>query len=209
MCTQACGLFLDDERLPSLTQPLADEEEILSNVQGHFSTHVYRMSIAASEPANIVTIWTDGASAHNQDARFRRAGSGIFYGPNHALNWSGLLPGLAQSNQRAELFAVLVACLRDPRPLDIRTDSEWVCKGFSCWRFWGGSGWQGEHADLWDMLACELSSRAAVCMCLGLKATPRTLMSNAGAPPVKIKLEMMAQISWLSPGQSPTKLCLR
>ena len=160
MCTQACGLFLDDERLPSLTQQLVDEEEILSDIQGHFSLHVCRAAIAGREPMSTVTIWSNGASAHNQDARFRRAGSGIFYGPDHALNWSGLLPGLAQSNQRAELFAVLVACLRDPRPLDTRTDSEWVCKGFSCWRSWADRGWQGEHADLWDKLACELSSRA-------------------------------------------------
>jgi ribonuclease HI len=160
MCTLECGLFLEDERLPGLTQQLLDEEVILSDIQGHFSLSACRDAITANEPMNTQTIWTDGASAHNQDARFRRAGSGIFYGPDHALNWSGLLPGLAQSNQRAELFAVLVACLRDPRPLQIRTDSEWVCKGFSSWRSWAAGGWQGEHADLWDMLACELSLRA-------------------------------------------------
>ena len=109
---------------------------------------------------NTQVLWTDGASAHNQDSRFRRAGSGIFYGIEHALNWSGILPGLAQSNQRAELFAVVVACLRDPRPLDIRSDSEWVCNGFRDWRTWAAVGWQGEHADLWDVLAKELCVRA-------------------------------------------------
>ena len=66
-----------------------------------------------------------------------------------------------QSNQRAELFAVLVACLRDPRPLDIRSDSEWVCKGVHDYSVWMDNGWQGESADLWNLLADELSSRSS------------------------------------------------
>ena len=72
-----------------------------------------------------------------------------------------MLPGLLQSNQRAELFAVLVACLRDPRPLDIRTDSEWVCAGVASLHGWCHVGWGGaDHADLWNALACQLRSRA-------------------------------------------------
>ena len=107
-------------------------------------------------------IWTDGACSHNQDDRFRRAGSGIFYGCSHALNWCGILPGLAQSNQREELFAVLVACSHDPHPLDTRPDSEWVCKGVHSCLLWVHGGWPGEHADLWDLLAGELCSRSSV-----------------------------------------------
>ena len=159
MCTQECGLFLEDERLPGLAQQLLDEETILTDIHGHFGVSACREAIITNDVMDKQVAWTDGASARNQDARFRRAGSGIFYGPDHALNFSAFLPGLAQSNQCAELFAVLVACLRDPRPLEIRTDSEWVCNGFSSWRSWFAYGWQGEHADLWDMLACELSSR--------------------------------------------------
>ena len=68
-------------------------------------------------------VWTDGASSNNQDARFRRAGSGIYYGDTHGMNLHVMVPGLLQSNQRAELLAVVLACLRDPRPLDIRPDS--------------------------------------------------------------------------------------
>ena len=71
-----------------------------------------------------------------------------------------MLPGLRQSNQRAELFAVLVACLRDPHPLQKRTDSKWVCKGFESWRTWAAVGWRGDHADLWNMLVVELESRS-------------------------------------------------
>ena len=44
--------------------------------------------------------------------------------------------------------------------MDIRTDSEYVQKGVASWRSWHGSGWAGEHCDLWGLLAEELNSRA-------------------------------------------------
>ena len=78
------------------------------------------------------------------------------------MNLSALVPGFAQTNQRAELLAVVVACLRDPRPLDIRSDSDYVCKSFSTWKSWVHAGWPGEHADLWNLLARELLSRRSV-----------------------------------------------
>ena len=161
-CTRECGLFLEDVRVPALSQQLADEEPILANFAAHFDLASCRSAIASNAPLRPQTVWTDGACAHNQDDRFRRAGSGIFYGLGHELNWCGMLPGLLQSNQRAELFAVLVACLRDPRPLDIRSDSEWVCNGVSSWREWADTGWPGEHADLWNLLAHELGSRETI-----------------------------------------------
>ena len=160
-CTRECGLFLEDERVLVLQQELMDEEPILANFSVHFGLASCRNAVAAYEPTICQTLWTDGACAHNQSDRFRRAGSGIFYGVEHALNWCGILPGLAQSNQRAELFAVLVACLRDPRPLDIRSDSEWVCKGVHTWHLWIHGGWPGEHVDLWNMLARELCHRSS------------------------------------------------
>ena len=110
-------------------------------------------------------IWTDGAASHNQERRFRRAGCGIYYGDAHGMNFSAGVPGLVQGNQRAELLAVVLACLRDPRPLDIRTDSEYVCKGFASWRSWCSGGWKHDHADLWNVLALALQNRMAdVCV---------------------------------------------
>ena len=105
-------------------------------------------------------IWTDGAASHNQDHRFRKAGCGIFYDSGHSMNLSASLPGRLQGNQRAELLAVLLACLREPQPLDIRTDSEYVCNGFASLRSWCSAGWKHDHADLWNRLALALRSRA-------------------------------------------------
>ena len=75
------------------------------------------------------------------------------------MNLSARLPGLLQSNQRAELLAVVLTCLRDPRPLDIRSDSEYVCKGVASLKSWSQGGWQHDHADLWNALAHELCNR--------------------------------------------------
>ena len=69
--------------------------------------------------------------------------------------------GLVQTNQRAELLAVVLACLRDPRPLDIRTDSEYVCKGVASLDRLASGHWQGDHADLWNLLGKELASRSS------------------------------------------------
>ena len=73
---------------------------------------------------------------------------------------SVILPGLVQTNQRAELLAVVLACLRDPRQLDIRTDSRYVYEGFVSWKSWANSGWVGDHCDLWNLLGGELRSRS-------------------------------------------------
>ena len=75
------------------------------------------------------------------------------------MNLSIPVPGYIQSNQRAELLAVVLACLRDPRPLDIRSDSSYVCDGVASIPRWRDDGWKGEHSDLWGILALELSGR--------------------------------------------------
>ena len=54
---------------------------------------------------------------------------------------------------------LLAACLRDPRPLCIRTDGDWVCKGMYSCSLWSRSGWPGDHSALWNLLVAELLSR--------------------------------------------------
>ena len=142
-----------------LSQQLVDEEAIAKDFVQYFDLMSCRHSISQSPHSESQVIWTDGACVNNQDARLRRAGSGIYYGPDDRLNWSGMLPGLAQSNQRAELFAVVVACLRDPRPLDVRSDSEWVCNGVKSLQSCPATH-PREHSDLWNMLAAEFASRS-------------------------------------------------
>ena len=59
-----------------------------------------------------VVVYTDGSGENNQDARFSRAGMGGFRGgglaqEGHSRNFAEPLTGPVQTNQRAELSAVL------------------------------------------------------------------------------------------------------
>ena len=129
-CTFDCGILVDDPRILDLSAELEQEAHSAQDVAGYFSCHECRDRVATLRDVNEQQkLWIDGAATNNQDDRFRRAGFGIFYDAEHDTNLSALLPGRQQTNQRAELLAVVVACLRDSRPLDIRSDSDDVCKG--------------------------------------------------------------------------------
>ncbi|CAE8618581.1 unnamed protein product, partial [Polarella glacialis] len=95
------------------------------------------------------------------DDRFRRAGYGAYWADGHALNFSLALEGWAQTNNRAELMAVIQTIEQEGRPLEIRTDSRYVRNGalfhIASWR---ESGWRHvSNADLWQRLDKALSLR--------------------------------------------------
>ena len=79
-----------------------------------------------------VVAWTDGASVCNQDSRFRRAGCGVFFGINDNRNCSFTLPGREQTNNRAELLAVITAMKIYDGNLEIRSDSDHVVRTANC-----------------------------------------------------------------------------
>eukprot|EP00660_Eupelagonema_oceanica_P000582 gene582-8237_t len=87
-----------------------------------------------------VVVWTDGASANNQDDRFRRAGWGAWWCRGHRSNASRVLEGADasgqpanQTNNRAEARAVLDAGLP-------RATRDWSGHHY---RFW----WDGDAAE--------------------------------------------------------------
>ena len=92
----------------------------------------------------------------------RRAGCGIFYGTTHDFNFSCILPGLVQSNQRAKLLAIVLALNRDHRNLELRTDSQYVYDGACAWHFWCERGWRGANADLWLRFSHAMAARPVV-----------------------------------------------
>ena len=150
---------MQDERVMQVRQLLTHEENWLDVFCIANAVSLCRDSIHACQEAGLEQIvWTDGACTNNQDHRFRRAGAGIYYNDSSIYNLSFALPGIVQTNQRAELFAVLVSCLRDPRPLDIRSYSEYVCNGFES-LLSRGLHLGRDHDDLWKALESELDSR--------------------------------------------------
>ena len=106
-----------------------------------------------------VVAWTDGACRNNQDSRLRRAGAGVYFAPHHHGNIAFALPGECQTNQRAELYAVVLLLQSEHRPLDVRTDSKWVYDGANSWNRWRRAGWSGDHADLWQRFSDLMDAR--------------------------------------------------
>ena len=105
-------------------------------------------------------VYTDGACTNNQDDRFRRAGFGLFWCDGDSRNMSGPLPGHRQTNQRAELHAVLVVLQLATGDVDIHTDSAYVHDG--CQEYlqsWKSSGWKVDNADLWRQVDDHLKTR--------------------------------------------------
>ena len=66
-----------------------------------------------------------------------------------------------QSNQRAELTAVLHVLQTEARPVHVKTDSEYVLKGCISHRgVWRSLGWQGvQNKDLWQEVDALLEQK--------------------------------------------------
>ncbi len=148
-CTRSLGIFLEDEEIVAMCDAYQGAEE------------TWEEQVEADTAADRVIVWTDGASRHNADCRFRRAGAGVWYGSDHALNMSLQLPGKAQTNQRAELFAAIKAIERDRRKLDIRTDSAYVMGGAAALQRGAGVSTSSDNIDLWKRLEEQLQQHGA------------------------------------------------
>ena len=95
----------------------------------------------------------------------RYAGLGAFWGFDHPFNISTHLDGSEQTNNRAELAAVLRVLRIENRPVEIRTDSAYVHDGIKKHRFaWRARAWTTKrrkvrNADLWAAIDEILTSR--------------------------------------------------
>ena len=150
-CTRQCGIFMEDSRLQEEQDKLVGEEQRLQQLleaqPGPFDASAARR-----------IAWTDGACTNNQDARLRRGGCGVFFGPADASNVSAILPGVSQSNNRAELLAVIMALLRCSSELEVRTDSNYVVNGVLSWQQRRAHGCS-DNSDLWSKLTQILHTR--------------------------------------------------
>lgn len=78
---------------------------------------------------DITEVYTDGGAIHN-GAPNAVAGLGVFFGDGHPQNLSLPLPGVKQTNNRAELLALLLGILgTDPQKAStVHTDSKYSIK---------------------------------------------------------------------------------
>lgn len=113
-------------------------------------------------------VYTDGASSGN-GYHGAKAGYGVFWGDNDPRNQGGPLPGDRQTNQRAELYAMIRAIEQDIKGenvLEIRTDSQYSINCVDTWsKSWIKNGWKSskgtpvENADLVKQLLALRKSR--------------------------------------------------
>lgn len=109
-----------------------------------------------------IHVWTDGACENNQNEGKRRAGVGVWFGYNDERNLSEPLEGDVQTNNRAELTAIIRAIelfgkTAEPgQCLIIHTDSMYCINGIRKWmegwkkRKWMNSKKQPvKNKDLW------------------------------------------------------------
>ena len=121
-----------------------------------------------------IHIFTDGSCLKN-GTRHAKAGYGVYFGPNDPRNVSSKLDGPDQTNNRAELMAVIVALektkteLEEQQPVVIYSDSSYMKNGITVWiHSWKRNGWKtadGGHVknkDLWLRLDKLYSDRRAL-----------------------------------------------
>ena len=114
-----------------------------------------RLEIETRNRDSVVT-WTDGAPGFNEDARFRRAGCGVFFGLGEHRNRSFTPAGREQTNNRAELLAVIPAMRVYTGNLEIRTESEYVVR-IAAGILRGGVRKSSDcDADLWNEFETEV-----------------------------------------------------
>eukprot|EP00435_Cladocopium_sp_Y103_P017722 s497_g4.t1 len=153
--TSECGITLNPDwlldeflalermpqRSPSLLSWEAAETQVIQDERG-------------------VLVWTDGSTTHGAIPELVRSGLGIYYNENVSLNFHAALAGALQTNNRAELLAVVLAAEHGvlwQQPLVIHSDSAWVIDRARTLRGLQNIPHAWEHSDLWKRLwrACN------------------------------------------------------
>ena len=115
-------------------------------------------------PYRHITIYTDGACFNNGKLN-AQCGTGIWFAPNDHRNNATRVPGPHQSNQAAEIAAIIQATETTPpfRPLLILSDSKYAINGLTVHlNSWENIGWINiKNASLFKRAAYLLKKRTA------------------------------------------------
>ncbi|GKZ32972.1 hypothetical protein AbraIFM66950_002676 [Aspergillus brasiliensis] len=123
--------------------------------------------IKATGPPGMLRIYTDGSSLKNGQA-LAAAGVGVYFGPGDSRNVSEPLKGSRQTNQRAELTAILRALDIAPRHRDVTifTDSQYAINCVTVWfTKWRRNNWMTagnkpvDNKDLVESILSKIEER--------------------------------------------------
>ena len=107
-----------------------------------------------------MAVHTDGGDLFpSGDARLHRGGSAGFWEPQHPRNAEWVLGGPAQSISRAEVAAVLGVLRSEPRPVELRPDSEVTEMGLRALLEGCPPDPNAANFDFWEQIAEELAMR--------------------------------------------------
>jgi len=183
-CFKWCGIMPAAGVVTRSTEDKAAEQQFSAGQLGTGGDEVVSVS-SGSSPAlsprsgretehgelcidGFVVVYTDGACRDNQDRAKRVAGVGAFWGEQHPFNISEPLNGCEQSNNRAELTAVIRALQLEVRAVEVRSDSTYVVDGINKrlakWKRQGFATKTGmvKNHDLWKILDGLLSARERI-----------------------------------------------
>lgn len=133
---------------------------------------------AALGDSNTIEIFTDGSSRGNGKTG-AVAGFGVYFGPEDSRNIAGRLAGPRQTNQRAELTAIIRALesVDSASKVVIKTDSQYSIDCFTKWhQAWVRNGWKNsqqkdvENKDLIQRGLDLLGSRQGSTQLIKVKA---------------------------------------
>ena len=146
------------EAIEALGEPAAAPEKPAKAAK---ATKASKAGSSKMPAGNVVEIYTDGSSLANGRAG-SRAGLGVFFGDGDLRNVSERLQGEPQTNQRAELMAMLRAMEIVPvgQTVQIYSDSQYSINCVTQWAAsWKKKGWRtatGEEVKNQDIIRAVL-----------------------------------------------------
>lgn len=164
-----------------------------------------------------VEVYTDGSCIKNGNAD-AVAGSGAWFGRNDERNVGARVPYNTQSNQSAEIYAVMLAEQRVPpfAPLHVVSDSKYVVDGLTTHlRKWEERGWIGvANADVFKDAAAALRARSAVTTLRWVKGHSRVegneaadaLAKAAALKPAQFRPVLLPKMRYVRKGAALSKL---
>lgn len=150
---------------PPTAEMEAQQEDTRSTEQG--ASKRSRLSINPTKSCNLLQVWTDGSSRGN-GKEGAVAGVGVWFGEGDERNISEPLPGLPQTNNRAELSALMRALETVPQTqnLELLSDSNYSIKCVTVWYAnWIKRGWMTsanrlvENRDLVERVRALIAER--------------------------------------------------
>jgi len=142
-------------------------QEITSTVKTLLKKADVTSSTFETDHLGRIIVYTDGCCLNNNQVNNRRAGIGVYWGGNHALNLSLPVYDELLTSNRAEILAAHAAIITakeiECKQLCLCTDSAYVVNGCTEWLYrWFANDWrrkagaQVKNTDLWKPLRGDL-----------------------------------------------------